>query len=103
MRSRVVQIKSISDETRSDGEFVDIIHTNSGNLWEGCLSIPKVFNAIFTIQSKISILKYKYTRHNQNTISIPKVFKTQSLRFDSFSICSHLDMLTSTRQEGLIR
>jgi len=26
---------------KSDGEFVDIIHTNSGNLWEGCLSIPK--------------------------------------------------------------
>ena len=28
---------------RGDAEFVDIIHTNSGNLWEGCLSIPKVF------------------------------------------------------------
>ena len=27
---------------RSDGEFVDIVHTNSGNLWDGCLSIPKV-------------------------------------------------------------
>merc|ERR1712080_192708 len=26
---------------RSDAQFVDIIHTNSGNLWDGCLSIPK--------------------------------------------------------------
>ena len=26
---------------RGDAEFVDIIHTNSGNLWEGCLSFAK--------------------------------------------------------------
>ena len=26
---------------RDDAEFVDIIHTNSGNLWEGCLSFAK--------------------------------------------------------------
>ena len=26
---------------KGDAEFVDIIHTNSGMLWEGCLSIPK--------------------------------------------------------------
>ena len=27
---------------RGDAEFVDIIHTNSGNLWDGCLSFPEV-------------------------------------------------------------
>merc|ERR1711962_1196083 len=26
---------------KGDAEFVDIIHTNSGNLWEGCLSFAK--------------------------------------------------------------
>ena len=26
---------------RDDADFVDIIHTNSGNLWEGCLSFAK--------------------------------------------------------------
>ena len=26
---------------RGDADFVDIIHTNSGNLWEGCLSFAK--------------------------------------------------------------
>ena len=66
MRFRVVQIKSISDPTRSDGEFVDIIHTNSGNLWEGCLSIPKVFNATLTTQNTISIHKTQ-SKHNLHT------------------------------------
>lgn len=36
------ELATIKDRIdKSDAEFVDIIHTNSGNLWDGCLSIPK--------------------------------------------------------------
>ena len=39
---------------RGDAEFVDIIHTNSGNLWDGCLSFPEVSRSFIQRQS----LKY---------------------------------------------
>merc|ERR1712012_611706 len=31
---------------KGDAEFVDIIHTNSGNLWDGCLSFPEALGHI---------------------------------------------------------
>jgi len=31
---------------RDDAVFVDIIHTNSGNLWDGCLSFPQALGHI---------------------------------------------------------
>ena len=33
---------------RSDADFVDIIHTNSGNLWDGCLSFPEVLFSLWS-------------------------------------------------------
>merc|ERR1711902_254061 len=33
---------------KGDAEFVDIIHTNSGNLWDGCLSFPEVLFSLWS-------------------------------------------------------
>ena len=43
---------------RGDAEFVDIIHTNSGNLWDGCLSFAKnTSNGKIAKQSEYALLR----------------------------------------------